>query len=110
MLFRLFGPSIVLCLLILVLGCNSRNAEYKREVAERQKEWEEEKRAERKQQEEKAREKAERLKSLCATAPYYGTTVPFVNTFDEACEKAKKENKLVFLLHLSGDFKNNDFT
>ena len=97
--------------LALFTGCsNSRD----KEREEARKEWEKEK-AERRAEEKRAAEKAaadkaERTKTACAAAPYYGTTVPFINTLDEACEKATKENKLVFLLHLSGDFKNNDFT
>jgi hypothetical protein len=40
----------------------------------------------------------------------YGTQVEFVDTPKEAAEKAKKEEKLVFVLHLSGVFEDPNLT
>ena len=40
----------------------------------------------------------------------YGTSVNFYKTPSEAATKAKKEQKLVFVLHVSGNFENPDFT
>ena len=43
----------------------------------------------------------------CAT---FGTSVEFVSTPSEAAEIAKKEQKLVFVLHVSGNFEDPRFT
>jgi hypothetical protein len=40
----------------------------------------------------------------------YGTAVHFVKTPSEAARQAVKEEKLVFVLHVSGLFENPDFT
>ncbi len=40
----------------------------------------------------------------------YGTSVHFVKTPSEAARQARKEEKLVFVLHVSGLFENPDFT
>ena len=40
----------------------------------------------------------------------YGTTVQFVSTPSVAARQALKEQKLVFVLHVSGLFENPDFT
>jgi hypothetical protein len=40
----------------------------------------------------------------------YGTQVEFVDTPKEAAELAKKQEKLVFVLHLSGIFEDPKFT
>jgi hypothetical protein len=40
----------------------------------------------------------------------YGTSVQFVKTPSEAARQALKEEKLVFVLHVSGLFENPDFT
>ena len=40
----------------------------------------------------------------------YGTSVHFVKTPSEAARQALKEEKLVFVLHVSGLFENPDFT
>lgn len=40
----------------------------------------------------------------------YGTTVDFVSTPSEAARQAKKEQKLVFVLHVSGHFEDPKFT
>ena len=65
-----------------------------------------------------------RRQLLCATAALallagptlasecgdYGTSVNFYKTPSEAATKAKKEQKLVFVLHISGLFEEPDFT
>lgn len=102
----------LLFMLVFLAGCssNSRDSEYEKRVAE----WRIKQEAERVDSDRRAakmaKEKEERLKACSQSAPYFGTTVPFVETYVEACKKAGEENKLVFVLHLSGDFKNNDFT
>ena len=40
----------------------------------------------------------------------HGTTVEFLDTPSEAARKAKKEEKLVFILHVSGNFEDPKFT
>lgn len=40
----------------------------------------------------------------------HGTSVHFEATPSDAARKALKEEKLVFVLHVSGDFENSDFT
>jgi len=40
----------------------------------------------------------------------YGTTVHFERTPSDAARKALKEEKLVMVLHVSGDFENPEFT
>lgn len=40
----------------------------------------------------------------------FGTSVNFVATPSEAAKQAEKEEKLVFVLHVSGNFENPDFT
>jgi hypothetical protein len=40
----------------------------------------------------------------------YGTTVTFVSSPSEAARKAKAEEKLVFVLHVSGHFEDPKFT
>lgn len=40
----------------------------------------------------------------------HGTTVEFVDTPREAARKAKDEQKLVFILHVSGNFEDPRFT
>ena len=40
----------------------------------------------------------------------YGTTVAWVGTPKEAAVQAKKEEKLVFVLHVSGNFEDPAFT
>ena len=40
----------------------------------------------------------------------YGTAVQFVKTPSEAARQALKEEKLVFVLHVSGLFEDPDFT
>ena len=44
---------------------------------------------------------------VCKT---FGTHVEFVSTPSEAARQAKKEEKLVFVLHVSGNFENPRFT
>lgn len=40
----------------------------------------------------------------------YGTTVEFADSVTEAAKQAIKEQKLVFVLHVSGHFEDSDFT
>ena len=40
----------------------------------------------------------------------YGTNVEFVSSPSEAARQAKKEQKLVFVLHVSGHFEDPKFT
>jgi hypothetical protein len=40
----------------------------------------------------------------------YGTRVQFEKTPSDAARKALKEEKLVMVLHVSGDFENPEFT
>jgi hypothetical protein len=46
----------------------------------------------------------------CGCTKTHGTNVQFFDTPSEAATQAKKEQKLVFVLHISGDFENPDFT
>ena len=45
-----------------------------------------------------------------ASCSAYGTSVKFFQTPSEAATQAKKDQKLVFVLHVSGNFENADFT
>lgn len=40
----------------------------------------------------------------------HGTTIEFVDTPTDAAKQAKKEEKLVFVLHVSGNFEDPRFT
>lgn len=40
----------------------------------------------------------------------FGTTITFLDTPMEAAAQAKKEEKLVFILHVSGNFEDPRFT
>ena len=51
--------------------------------------------------------KGEEEGSSCSA---YGTSVKFFKTPSEAATQAKKDQKLVFVLHVSGNFENADFT
>jgi len=44
------------------------------------------------------------------TAKAHGTSVVFYDTPSEAATVAKKEQKLVMVLHISGNFENKDYT
>jgi hypothetical protein len=44
------------------------------------------------------------------TSCSFGTKVTFVDTPKEAAAQAKKEQKLVFILHVSGNFEDPRFT
>jgi hypothetical protein len=48
-----------------------------------------------------------RAEGTCAT---HGTSVEFVDTPSEAAALAKKQEKLVFVLHVSGHFEDPRFT
>jgi hypothetical protein len=45
-----------------------------------------------------------------ATCGEYGTSVHFENTPADAAKQAKKDEKLVLVLHVSGHFENPEFT
>ena len=45
-----------------------------------------------------------------ASCGQYGTSVHFEKTPSDAARKALKEEKLVMVLHVSGDFENPEFT
>jgi hypothetical protein len=45
-----------------------------------------------------------------ATCGAFGTTVEFADSPSEAAKQAKKEEKLVFVLHVSGNFEDPRFT
>jgi hypothetical protein len=45
-----------------------------------------------------------------ASCGQYGTRVHFEKTPSDAARKALKEEKLVMVLHVSGDFENPEFT
>ena len=49
----------------------------------------------------------DKTEGYCAT---FGTSVEFVSTPSEAAKIAKKEQKLVFVLHVSGKFEDPRFT
>jgi len=49
----------------------------------------------------------EKVKGTCGK---YGTNVEFVGTPSEAAREAKKEQKLVFVLHVSGYFEDPKLT
>jgi hypothetical protein len=44
------------------------------------------------------------------TCGNHGTSIDFVDTPSEAAKRAKKEGKLVFVLHVSGHFEDPRFT
>ena len=44
------------------------------------------------------------------TCGEYGTSVKFFSTPSDAATQAKKDQKLVMVLHVSGNFENPDFT
>ena len=46
----------------------------------------------------------------CTARTTHGTTVNFLSTPTEAARTAQKNNKLTFLLHISGNFEDADFT
>jgi hypothetical protein len=45
-----------------------------------------------------------------STCGNHGTSVAFVSTPSEAAQQAKKEQKLVFVLHVSGHFEDPSLT
>jgi hypothetical protein len=45
-----------------------------------------------------------------STCGSYGTTIEFLDSPKEAAAQARKENKLVFVLHVSGNFEDPRFT
>jgi hypothetical protein len=44
------------------------------------------------------------------TCGSYGTQIDFLDSPTEAAKQAKKEGKLVFILHVSGNFEDSKFT
>jgi hypothetical protein len=46
----------------------------------------------------------------CSALTTHGTNVNFLSTPAEAARKAREHNKLTFLLHISGNFEDPDFT
>jgi hypothetical protein len=54
-----------------------------------------------------AAEKSDKQESSCGN---HGTTIDFLDTPKEAAALAKKEGKLVFVLHVSGNFEDPRFT
>jgi len=54
-----------------------------------------------------AGEKIEKPQKSCGS---HGTTIDFLDTPKEAAAQAKKEGKLVFVLHVSGNFEDPRFT
>jgi hypothetical protein len=44
------------------------------------------------------------------TCGEYGTSLTFEKTPSDAARKALKQEKLVFVLHVSGDFEDSEFT
>ena len=58
-----------------------------------------------------AKDNKTKPQSADAEAPScHGTSVNFVNTPSEAAQQAKKEEKLVFVLHVSGQFEDPGIT
>jgi len=56
---------------------------------------------------EKKLDQDEQSSSTCGN---HGTTIDFLDTPKEAAAQAKKEGKLVFVLHVSGNFEDPRFT
>jgi hypothetical protein len=48
-----------------------------------------------------------KTEGTCST---FGTTIEFVDSPSDAAKQAKKEGKLVFVLHVSGNFEDPRFT
>ena len=53
---------------------------------------------------------AKQVKDSTPTCGKHGTTVEFLDTPQAAAKQAKKEGKLVFVLHVSGNFEDPRFT
>jgi hypothetical protein len=47
---------------------------------------------------------------VCTVHPTHATAVAFLPTPTDAAREARKNNKLTFLLHISGNFEDADFT
>jgi hypothetical protein len=50
------------------------------------------------------------ITQYCSAHTTHDTAVNFLSTPTEAAGKARKNNKLTFLLHISGNFEDTDFT
>jgi hypothetical protein len=48
--------------------------------------------------------------SVCQSSEQFGTAIHFITSPVEAFKKAHDENKLVFMMHLSGNFEDKGFT
>jgi hypothetical protein len=48
--------------------------------------------------------------ATCSADTHYGTCVNFVDDPNEAAELARKDNKLLFVLHVAGNFEDQRFT
>jgi hypothetical protein len=59
---------------------------------------------------EKQQEKSSEFCAKCAGLKTAGTTVHFTDTVKEAQKYAKEHGKLVFMLHVSGNFDKEEFT
>jgi hypothetical protein len=57
-----------------------------------------------------AEEPPELLKKADGSCGSFGTSVEFVDTPSAAAQRARKEQKLVFVLHVSGNFEDPRFT
>ena len=53
---------------------------------------------------------AEPPAAACPVDHRYGTRVDFVESPTEAAEKARKDKKLLFVLHVAGNFEEDRFT
>jgi hypothetical protein len=58
----------------------------------------------------RATEPPDLLKKAEGSCGSFGTSVEFVDTPSAAAQRAKKEQKLVFVLHVSGNFEDPRFT
>ena len=57
-----------------------------------------------------AKKVAKPAKEEGGTCGSHGTTIDFVDTPAQAAKQARKEGKLVFVLHVSGNFEDPRFT
>jgi hypothetical protein len=51
-----------------------------------------------------------RAKDQAATCGDHGTAIHFFDNANDAAKQAKKDQKLVLVLHISGHFENPEFT
>ena len=55
-------------------------------------------------------EKPDLIEDKAPKCENHGTTIDFLETPSEAAKQAKKDGKLVFVLHVSGNFEDPRFT